>query len=112
MATKPKSLTNRHRNSPKPHIYNIPRETTSGSRLSRRNTPIASPVQETSSQASFQTATPIQEPPEEHSQEQDRDQEPTNDPEPAASMMSPNTGNPGSKGPAMAKPTLFDGNRK
>ena len=59
VATKPKSLTDWHHNSPKLHIHNISREATSGSRLSRRNIPVASPIQETSSQASFRTTTPV-----------------------------------------------------
>ena len=112
VATKPKSLTDWHHNSPKLHIHNISREATSGSRLSRRNIPVASPIQETSSQASFRTTTPVQEPREEPTQEQDPNQEPPDDLEPSADTMLTNPGNNGSKGPAMAKPTPFDGSRK
>ena len=109
---KPESPKDRYRRTPRTHIYNLPRETASGSRIPRRNTPIASPIQETSSQAGFHTATPVQEPIQEHSSEQDPDQEPFNDPEPSTDIMSTNPGNTGSKGPAMAKPTPFDRNRK
>ena len=74
--------------------------------------PITSLVQETSSQASFHTTTPVQEPIEEHPPTQDPDWEPSNNPEPSTNTMLANPTNPGSKGPAMAKPTSFDGNRK
>ena len=74
--------------------------------------PVASPMQETSSQASFHITIPVQEPAEEHSPKQNPDREPSDDLESPADTMSTNPTNPGSKGPAMAKPTPFDRNRK
>ena len=74
--------------------------------------PVVSPIQGASSQASFHTATLVQEPVKEHPPKQDPDREPANDPEPLADTMSTNPGNTRSKGPAMAKPTPFNGNRK
>ncbi|ETW77176.1 hypothetical protein HETIRDRAFT_118568 [Heterobasidion irregulare TC 32-1] len=74
--------------------------------------PAASPIQETSPQASFQTPSSVESPQEEHTQEPDTSGEPPNDKQPLTSEMLTNTGNPGSKGPAMAKPTPFDRNQK